>query len=300
MKGARACVVFSLLSFVGLFIYNSLQLRRAAEVQKRMLQGRLQKAIVAILQTAHGHQDDLLMQGTLQALGETPGILFAAVVNEQGLVLAHSQPAQIGTHFHNFAQAGLAMVPLKTASGPWGQFILSMPDTSVAHLWKSQVRLWIFETFGGGILIGILGMQGYRIFRGVQRHGNEIEELLQASEQKRAQLLASAQESQRRWHLWLSESVERCPGFLVLLDHQQKVVCMNRIAAGQLGIKERQTSVGKSWIEIPLLQEYGSLLEQSVYAPDLLIGPVSIRDLTLSFFTFHDVANKRGGTWIGA
>jgi PAS domain-containing protein len=283
--------------FIGGLCASAGLLRRSFAAENHLDARRLEETAASLIEKAHRLKDDLLMQEIIQALARAPGVALACVVDGEGKVLSHNQPAELGKPFQLPPLAGkLWTRPLRQDQERWGTLIFTTSVSSTRKFWLEQLLLQI--GLAGLLWLCFVGrsLAWERQLQKAQAALVDSEALLAEEKGKQARQEERYQESQRAGLKWLQSAVDSAPQGLVLLDQRQRVVAANRRGARCLGLEEGTSLAGKSWHEVPRLGSCGNALEKSLASPGQPVEWSSeADDLRLQFETDKDGIS---GTWI--
>jgi hypothetical protein len=292
----REAVLMGVLVIGGLWASAGL-LQKGLEAENRLGAKRLEETATLLIEKAHRLKDDLLMQGTIQALARAPGIALACVVDRDGTVLSHNRPDELGKTFRMPSPTGnLWTRPLHEDQESWGTLIFTTSTAGVHKVWLEQLLLQI----GLGALLWICFVARCLVWerqlKKAQAELMECEALLAEEKARYPRLEKRFQDIQLAAIAWLQKAVDQLPFSLVLLDQRQYVIVANQSAFIRLGADSAASLAGKSWHEIPLLAPCGDILEQSLASPGRLVEWSGENgDLRL---TFETDSGDSPGTWV--
>ena len=289
-EGALAGLVAIVLVFL-----SGWSLRSAFERQKRHALERLQKPAVLLIERFWHLKDDLAIQQVVTALGQAPGIYFACVIGQDGKILAHSRPADVGKIYHR-SDFPIAAHPLAEGQKKWGTLVISASDKSRWCAWRHEMMLW---SLGSAVLWLAWMARSFHWRHRLAERDHRIADLLtMAEEREQKERRETERQFQARtlWATRLQSAVNRIPQAILLLDQRQSVVAANSSAVQALGAENSASLVGKSWQEVPRLSACGKELEKSLASPGCPVEwPSEAGDIRLRLET---TAAGMTGTWI--
>lgn len=267
--------------------------RRSLETQSERGQLRLQNTISRIVERAHKGKDDIAIQEAIYGLGEAPGILFAGIVGKKEEFLAHNQPALLGKPFHR-SRLPLAVYPLHEGSNSWGTLVFALSDPSVRDGLVHQAVVCMI----GALIVWSAWIIRYGLWnRHVTKLDGEKSDLLKQLTEREASLDKLEQYLHHLQGLWssrLQEGLNRISQGHLFLDQNQRIAAINAPAASRLGIPIDKEALGKSWLDMPVLQSCGAAIEKSLATPGQIIEwPLKDNGCKLTFKT-----DATSGTWV--
>jgi uncharacterized membrane protein affecting hemolysin expression len=259
--------------------------------------GRLIAQSMAVrLEKAHRENDDISLQDAVQALAQATGVIYAAVYDTEGKVLAHTDPSQLGktSHSANHRRGDpvIWMQSLRTQATTWGTLVISLSGKTRGkqtsqHVWLLTIQL---------ITVGLAGMYFWRYGRRIQFEQTRALESIHYKhlqvEKELNSLRTLRNASEATWSSSLREALERVSQPTLFLDACQRIVGFNSLAMRRLGVFEGSLQ-GRSWNELPALAEIGPAIEQSLHQPNHSIS-VQIHDQSAILRT----ESPSLGTWI--
>jgi PAS domain-containing protein len=269
------------------------------EQEERLAAQRLMKMSAVLIERAHDIKDDLMIQGIMRALGDSPGMLFACVTDGENHIVAHSQPSRLGrTLIFDANIPGTWSCLLQEGNRPWGRLVFRISRSSFM---SAYILFLLVVIFAALVLMGIFlfaNAQWQALLSQREREKIELKALLD-EETKKA---SAAEERQRVAYqqnlVWLQDALDQIPNAILLLNDRQRIVTVNQKAAAILSISGPGDLMGASWQDVPYLRDSGQLLAESIEKPGKTIRSSSSdsRD-THSFITTkrEDLSN---GTWV--
>jgi hypothetical protein len=274
-------------AFVWALVFLSLQtlqgflLKNALAKQERVAAHRLALTMGGVLNKAHRSKDDLLLSQAMAALDQAPGVIHPhiAALDEKSKTSGNS-----------------VWFPLRDGAEKWGTLVFSL-STNLNH--QLVRRQWFLGTLSMALAWGFLFLYLQGIEKraaGYRLHITELEGLLKAEKQRstlsedRERTRALEDSARFEKALWRVEEP------LIVLDSHQRVSGISHLARARLGIRQEESVLGKSWLEIPVLSSSGTSLERSLANSGQAIScPVKDKGCTLIYETD---ANGLAGTWI--
>jgi PAS domain-containing protein len=255
--------------FLGMAMAGALfYLNHALEQETRLTARRLEKAFAPLIAQAHHQKDDLMLQETVAALAQAPGVPFAAIIDGDYKIIAHSRLAQIGKPFRGTRGDGASMTfPLKEGSQTWGTLAFPLSSRSTDALFTSSVTALL------GFGVFLMAGYGFRLYahradlKTVRAELADLNTLLNESQTMTADLQQRMDAEAIRARASLSAAMNRLTDGAILLDARQRVLMVNRAGLNALKATEETLGTGLSWQDVPFLQNYGKALEQSLEAP---------------------------------
>jgi len=277
-----------------LVLMSGWSLHKVLERQKRYALERLQKPAVILIERSCHLKDDLAIQQVVSALGQAPGIYFAGVIGEDGKIMAHSQPANVGQLYRR-AGSPVSAHPLSEAGKRWGTLVISASEKSLGCAWRHEMERWSL----GGILLWLAWMARGLSWRNIliERDLRICDLSTMAEDQKQKEVRETEKQSQARgfWTAWLQYALGYIPVGTIILDQRQRVVAINPTATRLLNPGGEAMASGAHWSEVPLLQSCGATLERSLHSPGVEVKADLLIDGTVLGFT---TLKNSTGTWV--
>jgi PAS domain-containing protein len=266
-----------------------------ADTHETVTVRRINRLADKLLGEARRTKDDILLQQTVQAIALMPGVYWAAIVDPQSKILAHSDPSQLGKILHPRTRGGQWMHVLEDGRQEWGKFVFGFSDASFRRMAEHETVWPVLLVVMAGLLIF-----GAAILAEKSRQMNEARivddaALLEEEKSRSARLEMKVQQALSEGRALIQGTVNQIPEATLVLDSQQRVAALNGAALSRLGISRMEDALHKSWHEIPLLQSCGARLEQSIHFPMTdLEASTPTEGLVLSLTTLKDGL----GTWM--
>ncbi len=255
---------------------------------------RIVKTAGELIEKAHESQDDLEAQKIVHAFGLGSAIHYAAVVDNAGKALAHSDPAYIGQRW----------IPASSGAG----FLWRLRLQNNTHSWGTLViegsrSLRNAELLMEGVLISILIMltttgiwRRERFWELIQKNQqHEITNRVLEWEQEKARQnkqIHSTLDQMAELHQQIDHLLNVMDKPMILLDSRQRLTAANHTATDMFQL---EGSIGRSWQDVARMESFGPLLKTSIDKPGLM---VSVDDLPVSMETWLSPENKLIGTLI--
>jgi PAS domain-containing protein len=225
-------------------------------------------AIGPILDRGHRVKDDLIIQEVIQNLARAPGLAWSCVVDESGIILAHSEPLQIGrTLEKSKLKSGsfrLWSHTLRDAERPWGTLLLAVSRRSENKQRQQQALLLLaINVF---VALGLSWIYRWGVRRGLD-HTKElasVEFQRRELENELARVNRNHTVAESLWTSMVAQALDKMPLPALVLDNAQRLAGCNRQACDELGVADMAKLRGKSWQDIPLLAGCGEPLEKSL------------------------------------
>jgi PAS domain-containing protein len=283
------------LAVAGLATMQWKGLRHLVTAHETFTVRRINRLADRLLGQAHRTKDDILLQQTVQAIALMPGVSWAAIVDPQYKILAHSDPSQLGKTFRWRARSGQWLSVLEDGRQEWGRFVFGFSDASFRRAADHEtVRQVLLFVMGGFVVLGL----GIVIEKGRQQNDARIVDgamLLEEEKARSARLELKVQNALSQNQAWLQEAMGHVSGAALFLDSQQRIAAINDEALSRLGFTRTDDALLKSWHEVPILQSCGALLEQSLQSP--LVerqAQTPVDGMILSMTTLKEGS----GTWV--
>jgi len=265
--------------FLGLQTFQAGLLKRAMGQEENFLARRLASGLAGVLNQAHKMKDDLSIYQVVDALAKSPGIIQARIV------------VQASPEMYSY--------PLQDGAQTWGNLEFSISD----HFSRTLIReQWLAGTAAAALIWGALFLYLQFLERrtsGLQTQTAELEGLLQMEKLKRNDSEQRERSTLHQRAVWLQDALEQIPRPLLLLDGRQRVMAANSPAAALLDTGEPQDLLGKSWQDIPGLNDCGSSLVESLEAPGFPVRRIDgLSGRITEFFTMTSKEGSSGGTWV--
>ncbi len=168
---------------------------------------RLDRVAAFFILHAHQSNDDLLLQQIVQAISQVPGVSFAAVIDKDNKILAHSEPSKLGQTLR--VRSGLWVYPLESGRDEWGKFVFGFSDSLFRQsAWREsamQIFLMIIFAFA---MVGIF-IAAERKRQKIQSQTADLQMMLTEEKARSARLEAKAQSVFTQGQSWLSAAMNR-------------------------------------------------------------------------------------------
>jgi len=283
-------------------VASAVQLKTAQQIfeqQERVASQRLMKMTAGLIEYAHEIKDDLMIQGITRALGESPGMLFACVIDGENRILAHNQPSRLGRTLKFGGRIpGTWSCLLQERNNPWGRLVfrISRGTLKSAHLRLLIVMILVAAILAALFLLTVAQWQSKLSQKELEK--TELMALLDAETKKACSAEERRQASYRQNLIWLQNALDQNPNAMLLLDERQRIVALNQRATVVLSISRPSELVGTSWQDVPSLRDSGPLLVESIEKPGKSIRSL-VRDggLIYDFMTINQ-RDLCTGTWV--
>ena len=289
---AGACI---LLAVAGLSTMQWRGFQHLAETHETFTVRRINRLADKLLGEARRTKDDILLQQTVQAIAFMPGVSWAAMVDPDNKILAHSDPSQLGKMLRSRTRSGQWMHVLEDGRQEWGKFVFGFSDLSFRRMVDHQtIRPILLFVIFGFIGFGLsLMIEKSRQMNDAKMADSAV--LLEEEKARSVRLEGEVQKALSQGQALMQGVLSHFPEAVLFLDSQQRIAAINNAALGQLGFSRMDDALHKSWHEVPLLQSCGPLLEQSLQSPlAKLQAQTLFNGSVLSLTTFKDGA----GTWV--
>jgi hypothetical protein len=246
--------------------FVTLALRDAHESGARRL------ALAASESIAHAHaaNDDLALQSAIGALGRTPGVLFAAIVDKEGKILAHSDPSRLGQPAQRPGRTRESSdhwsFTLRDAEGAWASLRLGLADRSVVAAVRRHAVRTGGATLGVTVLLGGLAWLWRRRERALTQIADDAGLRAEKSERLLADHLGRMTAERELYAGWLAQALDRLPYPAMVFDGRQRIAACNGPARALL-LGGLEDPVGRFWHEVPALGSFASVFDQSLNTP---------------------------------
>ncbi len=293
LRGASMGFIILLVAWAGL---SQMALNQLDSKHTQIAIRRVQKAAASLLERAHQTSDDLMMQETVRAFAQAPGIAVACVIDNEKKILADSRASQLGRAFSaDDLPRPLYAVDLKEGSKVWGRLVLGISDRGLQSAKAFSLEIALIGVMCLSVLVSVFVALVEKRHGAAARELSDLTALLDNEKKERARMARSAQTHRQQMSCWMTVLAEQLPQPVVLLDHQQRVLAVNQAAGLRLGVTPRAL-IGKSWQDVPVISLGGDVLGQSLQQMNQVFrtsGPPSLRWCTLDA-----EGSALLGTWI--
>ena len=256
------------LVLVGILGATAMRLQTHLDANHRLVAKRLAHAVIPLLNEAHRQHDDLTMQQVVGALAQAPGVAIAAVTDADDKAMVHNRLSQIGKPLELPRRGDPAHTfLLRQNTDRWGQLVFTLSDAAERQAWMETVLSWSIAVFVLALAYGLrLGIEARRL-SAARRNAEDANALLADQRQQTERLTHALVDHQLQARTLLQAVLGKLPEPVLLLDQQQRVAAFNLLAAQQLKLDPRDTTL-PSWLDVPWLQDQGAALERSLAHPD--------------------------------
>jgi PAS domain-containing protein len=272
--------------------------RAGLQKESHLAAKRLAQLTGRFIEKAYRAKDDPAMQEAIQNLAKVRSVSMACVVDKEDRVLAHNRLSQLGKTFHlPRSSRGLWDFPLSREAERWGTLVFSLADQEARGAERRQALV----ALAGGLLLWLLFV-GWSLWQAKERaelksNASAVSTLLDEEKNRNRSLEERLQNSGQTWAFWLVRAIEEIPYPCLLLDQRQRIIAVNQRAVRELKVQGDSTVVGRSWLELPRLQECGEALERSLQAPGSVVElPHGAGQSGIRLSTFGE--GSRSATWV--
>ncbi len=296
---ARQISIRGALIFLVLVMLSAVQWRGNSQLlddHEVLSARRIVRFACALIDRAHQSKDDLLIQQTVQAVAQVPGVSFAAVVDVQNKIIAHSEPAKLGQTLRPRSRLGLWSHSLESGREEWGKLVFGFSDSPFHQAVVRRSLLQLSLLFLAALAAFGFFIVSERNRQAQQARFTDLEAMLAEEKNRVVQLEAKVQIISSQGQSWLMAAASRISYPVLFLDARQRLFAYNDAAAELLQFSPSEKILGKSWQDIPLLSGCGKNLTQSLSSSGRPISCV-VRDGDLEI-RFNTLRSHYAGTWV--
>lgn len=239
------------------------------EKEHQQMLRRLVDSTQWLIKNGHQQKDDLLIQQTVQAIGASSGVLYAAVVDPSRKAIAHSDAAKLGKSFRATRGRSYSF-DLKEGDVVWGRLCIGLAEAPYRQASQGWALILTASLFFVGLLWAWQLLRNEKRIAELTRDCSTLQNLIKEAEGKRLRAEALTSKERESARLSLAEALRSVSEPVLVLDENQKVAAFTSPLPRAL--EERSDDLlGKAWHDVRWLEELGPALEESLSRPQAAI-----------------------------